>query len=53
MQMKIQVFESFDGIAIEDNGCVLGIPTYIEADASGSIGRILDLGSLFANGMLQ
>ena len=41
------------GIAIEDNGCVLGIPTYIEADASGSIGRILDLGNLFQSSMPQ
>ncbi len=41
------------GIAIEDNGCVLGIPTYIEADANGSIGRILDLGSIFKSSTPQ
>ena len=37
------------GIAIEDSGCVLGIPTYVEADSTGSIGRILDLGNIFAS----
>ena len=41
------------GIAIEDSGCVLGIPTYIDADANGSIGRILDLGNLFQSSMPQ
>ncbi len=41
------------GIAIEDSGCVLGIPTYIEADANGSIGRILDLGSIFKSSTPQ
>ncbi len=41
------------GIAIEDSGCVVGIPTYIEADANGSIGRILDLGSLFKSSVPQ
>ena len=41
------------GIAIEDNGCVLGIPTFIEADANGSIGRILDLGNIFKSSTPQ
>lgn len=41
------------GIAIEDGGCVLGIPTYINADENGSIGRILDLGSLFKSSVPQ
>lgn len=41
------------GIAIEDSGCVLGIPTYIEADSTGSIGRILDLGNLFKSSTPQ
>ncbi len=41
------------GIAIEDSGCVLGIPTYIETDANGSIGRILDLGNLFKSSTPQ
>ena len=41
------------GIAIEDSGCVLGIPTYIDADANGSIGRILDLGNIFTSSTPQ
>jgi hypothetical protein len=36
------------GVAIKDSGCVVGIPTYVETGAAESIGRILDLGTLFS-----
>ncbi len=37
------------GVAIEDSGCVLGIPTFVEEGEAESIGRILDLNDLFNN----
>ncbi len=40
---------SSGGVAIKDSGCVLGIPTYVETGTAESIGRILDLGTLFDN----
>ncbi len=35
------------GVAIKDSGCVVGIPTFVESGQAESIGRILDLNSLF------
>jgi len=35
------------GIAIEDSGCIIGIPTFVEQGSLESIGRILDLNYLF------
>ncbi|MEJ0002135.1 MAG: serine protease [bacterium] len=36
------------GVAIKNSGCILGIPTFIQAGSIESIGRILDLNALFA-----
>lgn len=35
------------GVAVKESGCVLGIPTYVATGRVESIGRILDLYSLF------
>ena len=35
------------GVAIKDSGCILGIPTFVETGSVESIGRILDLNTLF------
>ncbi|KKS24033.1 MAG: hypothetical protein UU82_C0013G0001, partial [Candidatus Nomurabacteria bacterium GW2011_GWC2_41_8] len=37
------------GIAIEDSGCVIGIPTFVQQGELESIGRILDLKYIFDN----
>lgn len=37
------------GIAIEDSGCVIGIPTFVQQGELESIGRILDLKYIFNN----
>ena len=37
------------GVAIEDSGCVLGIPTFVDEGEAESIGRILDLNDVFSN----
>jgi len=36
------------GVAIEDSGCILGIPTFVDRGEISSIGRILDLNDLFS-----